>query len=235
MDSRDYKDKIRKLLALAESPNEHEAKAALLKARELMAEHKLTEAELKDAEKQEVKNVRVDITCSKKRNPWIVHLSGVIGENYCCKGYRCHGYGRQTQVLGFIGLEDDVEICVEIFKYAVDCALTQIKRIKKENDCYYSSYVKKLCDSWGYGFVVGIQEAFAKQQEQNEDGWGLVLVTPKEVQEAAKDLGKEKFRSRAEEDISAEEFTKGLREGRKFDPSKRIADGGETEKIAEIS
>ena len=35
------KGKIAKLLALAESPNENEAKAALLKARELMAEHKL--------------------------------------------------------------------------------------------------------------------------------------------------------------------------------------------------
>ena len=40
----DYKDKIRKLLALAQSPVEAEAKAALLKARELMAKHKLTEA-----------------------------------------------------------------------------------------------------------------------------------------------------------------------------------------------
>ena len=39
----DYKDKIRKLLALAESPEEAEARAALLKARKLMAEHKLRE------------------------------------------------------------------------------------------------------------------------------------------------------------------------------------------------
>lgn len=37
----DYKDKIKKLLALAESPNENEAQAALLKARQLMAEHML--------------------------------------------------------------------------------------------------------------------------------------------------------------------------------------------------
>lgn len=37
----DYKDKIKKLLALAESPNENEAQAALLKARQLMAEHKI--------------------------------------------------------------------------------------------------------------------------------------------------------------------------------------------------
>lgn len=76
---KDYKDKIRKLLALAESPNEHEAKAALLKARQLMAEHKLTEAELKDVEKQKVKDIRTDITCSKRRNPWVIPLSATIG------------------------------------------------------------------------------------------------------------------------------------------------------------
>ena len=58
----DYKEKIRRLLALAESPNEHEAKSALLKARELMAKHKLTEAELVDVKKQTVEKVLTDIT-----------------------------------------------------------------------------------------------------------------------------------------------------------------------------
>ena len=35
------KDKLTRLLALSQSPEEEEAKAALLKARELMAKHKL--------------------------------------------------------------------------------------------------------------------------------------------------------------------------------------------------
>ena len=77
----DYKDKIRKLLALAESPVEAEAKAALLKARQLMAEHKLTEAELKEVEKQAAKDVRTDINCSKRREPCIINLSAVKWEN----------------------------------------------------------------------------------------------------------------------------------------------------------
>ena len=222
MDSKDYREKIRKLLALAESPNEHEAKAALLKARQLMAEHKLTEREYKDAEKQEVKDIRTDITCSKRRNPWIVHLSAVIGENYCCKGYRNRRYGEQTNYIGFIGLEDDVEVCVSIFKYAVDCVLSEIKRIKKENSCYYSSYVKKICDSYGYGFVSGVLEAFRKQQEENEQGWGLVLVMPQEVIEASQHLGHKEFKSRAEEDISKSAYTKGFYDGEEFDPTKRI-------------
>ena len=36
----DIKDRIQKLLALSVNPNENEAKAALLKAQELMAKHK---------------------------------------------------------------------------------------------------------------------------------------------------------------------------------------------------
>ena len=44
----DYREKIRKLLALAESPNEHEAKAALIKAHQLMAEHGLNVRDLRE-------------------------------------------------------------------------------------------------------------------------------------------------------------------------------------------
>ena len=41
-------ERIAKLLALADSPNEHEARAALLKARELMAEYKLWSEETEE-------------------------------------------------------------------------------------------------------------------------------------------------------------------------------------------
>lgn len=54
----DIEKKIRKLLALSESPNEFEAQAALLKARQLMAEYKLTEAELHEGNKK-IKTIRL--------------------------------------------------------------------------------------------------------------------------------------------------------------------------------
>lgn len=108
----DYKEKIKKLLALAQSPSEAEAKAALLKARKLMAEYKLTEADLKEAEEQPVKDILTDITCSKRRDPWIVNLSTIIGRNYCCQGYIRRNKHKQTILIGFIGLENDVEVCV---------------------------------------------------------------------------------------------------------------------------
>lgn len=221
----DYKEKIRKLLALAESPVEAEAKAALLKARQLMAEHKLTERDCKEAEKQAVRDVRTDITCSKRREPWIIPLSATIGENYCCKGYRNRRYGEQTNTVGFIGLEDDVEVCVAIFKYAVNCIRAGVKNIKREYSgypAYLSKLIKRECDSYGYGFVLGIQEAFKKQEEENRQEWGLVLVMPKEVKEASQHLGHEQFKSRAEESISYDAYRQGYSDGKEFDPTRRL-------------
>ncbi len=84
----DYKDKIRKLLALAKSPEPEEAKLALLKARKLMAEHKLSERDLEERNTTVIKRA-IGEKFSKKANSWMDPLSIVIGENYCCSAFRC--------------------------------------------------------------------------------------------------------------------------------------------------
>lgn len=224
----DYKDKIRKLLALAQSPEEAEAKAALLRARELMAKHKLTEADLEEAKKQAVRDVKTDITFSKRRDPWIEDLSAIIGENYCCKAYREHDYGSQTQRVGFIGFEDDVEICVAIFKYAVDCIRAGVKAVKKEYAGFYSWYIKQQCDSYGFGFAYGIETALKGQDEEKHGEWGLVLSIPKEVQEASQHLGEEKFKAWTVDAIDPKAYAQGYAEGEKFDPAHRLGEGEET-------
>lgn len=223
MSGQDYKEKIRKLLALAESPNEHEAKAALLKAKELMAEHKLTEQDIKDVKKQEVRKIQTGLTCSKRRSPWMVSLSAVIGENYCCQAYRHHGWGEQTQQIGFVGLEEDIEICIEVFRYAVDCILAGEKNLKKELSGYdYSgSYIKKMRDSYGFGFVRGISAAYSKQKEENQE-WALVMVMPKEVEEATSNFANRSFNPKAANDISGSAYNLGRMDGEKFSTERRL-------------
>lgn len=223
MAEQNYKEKIKKLLALAESPNEHEAKAALLKAKKLMAEHKISEADIRDIGKQEVKKIQTGITCSKRRNPWIVELSAVIGVNYCCQAHRSHEWGEQTQKIGFVGLEDDVEICIAIFKYAVDCILAGEKSLKKElsKRGYSGDYIKAMRDGYGYGFVGGIEKAFHKQKEENLE-WALVMVMPKEVKEATANMTNRQFSPKAARSASGSGYGIGFRDGEKFSPERRL-------------
>ena len=56
----DYKEKIKKLLSLSKSPNEHEAQSALAKAQQLMAEHKISMAEVEDKEKRKELSDKID-------------------------------------------------------------------------------------------------------------------------------------------------------------------------------
>ena len=99
-------EKIAKLLALAESPYEEEAKAALLQARRLMAEHKLMPEDIEPQENKKVVQECVGVTCTKFSSPWTVYLSTLIAAHYCCRPYRSSVHGGKVSEIGFIGMED---------------------------------------------------------------------------------------------------------------------------------
>ena len=77
----DIRDKIAKLLSLADSSNENEARAALLKARALMAQHKLCPEDIKREERSGVIVQTVGVSCTKMTDSWAVELAAVIATN----------------------------------------------------------------------------------------------------------------------------------------------------------
>lgn len=218
------KEKISKLLALADNPNENEAREALLKARELMAKHKLSLDDVeKTAESKVIREV-LDVTCTKMTNPWAVELSAVIAENYCCRAYRNKKNGGRIYSIGFVGLEEDFEIAKRIFLYAyssiIDYCSQHIKTVPGDP----SGSRRRKCNAYGYGFTVGVLRAFERQNEKNQE-WGLVLSVPKEVDDSISDMrkddasfadpgGKENF----------EYHVKGYYDGIKFDPTRRLTE-----------
>ena len=212
------KDKIAKLLALAESPNENEARAALLKARELMAEHKLRPEEIKKAEKAKVIREVLDVTCTTMTNPWACSLSAVIATHYCCRAYRTQKFAVK---IGLVGLEDDFEIAKRIFLYAYDCVMSYIKREIKKYPTDPPGTYREKCNAYGWGFVQGVKAAFEKQDEENRE-WGLVLVVPKAVDDSMKDMGKPSTFGRIH-DNHANYRARGYKDGAEFDPSTKLA------------
>ena len=153
-------------------------------------------------------------------------LSTVIGENYCCAAYRCKR-GAKTTVwrVGFIGLKDDFEICTKIFKYAVRCIKAEQKKLRKQYRDYYTPQeIAKICDSYGYGFVSGVNEAFAEQNEENQE-YGLVLKVPKEAKDELSKMGPPKEFKKPPKSKTVGELDaawRGVEDGRKFDPSSKL-------------
>lgn len=224
----DIREKILKLLNLADSPNEHEAKAALLRARELMAKYKLQPEELQDSKSIKVINRTIGITCTKMTNAWAVRLSAIIAEHYCCKAYREHVQGEKKVTIGFVGLEEDFEVCVRIYRYAFDCIESRCRAIKADyKGIYAASYLRQIVHAYGNGFCTGLYEAFQEQDMQHEKEWGLVLATPGEVLEVMDTMGKATaYVKTVYDDHSLDFAQEGYEDGKKFDPSRKLERAG---------
>lgn len=206
----------------ATSPEEGEAEAALLKARELMAKYKLTEADVRQVKNRPVQKKVTDVTFSMRRCPWTNDLAAVIGENHCCKEFHRHSKGKKTYTVGFVGFEEDLEVCIPIFQYALDCIVSRNKRLKKKLDGDPAEYINSLCDGYGYGFVAGLRKAFERQNAEKSEEWGLVLVMPKEVTEAVSGFKRRALHSQAVGKIDHREYQNGFADGKQFDPARRI-------------
>lgn len=226
----DYKDKIKKLLALAESNNEHEAKAALLKAKELMAQYKIEEYELVDAKDKKVKRIDTKFEYTKRGEWWMGGLSTIIAENYCCRSAVSRDYlGAQKRTVFFIGLEGDVDVCAKIFEYAVETARTcgqrYLKRLPQWNKLSFAEK-NKVKNSYALGFARGVRDAFEEQRNArttDESKWGLVMVVPKEVNDACSHFVADRYNGK--HSIYNNVRDEGYAEGCRFNPNSRLEKG----------
>lgn len=220
------KDKIAKLLALATSPNEKEAQAALLKARELMARHKLRPEDCQEGTDAKVVMKTIGVECTKLTDTWALTLGSVIGKRYCCKVYRSHAHNAKKVTVGFAGLEDDFEVCRRVYLYAYDCIKNRCKRIRAgQRNLYGGKELREMCNAYGWGFCYGLEAAFQEQEREHQE-WGLVLAVPQAVDDAMSGMTKPSPYGKVNTDGWRARFVNaGYAEGKKFVPSRQIEAG----------
>lgn len=114
-------EKIRKLLALSESPNEHEAALAAARARALLDKHDLSmdEVEIR-AEEVLFHTVSTD---TRKPYPWMGHLAADVGHAFNCRVFRTMGS------MIFCGVSSDTKVSEYVYVYL----LRTVRRLHKEH------------------------------------------------------------------------------------------------------
>lgn len=221
--------KIKKLLALSESSNEHEAELSMLKAQELLAKHKLS---LKEVNQLEINSniIKENITkISFTKAKWKASLASVIAENFSCYLYY---KTRRTHTITFFGREEDVLVCGIVLEYAIDCICSVVKRLRYQykKDGYST---RGLENDYALGFVGGLSKKFEEQKKVNQE-WGLILVKDKEVTDLYKKI---KFRKRKVNTSTqfngyTDAYKQGFVDGKKFSISDKITEGETEETVA---
>ena len=117
-----YRDKIRKLLALSESPVEAEATAALLKARELMAKYKIEQSDVQSKETDKLVSIAwEDVSYHSQKDTWVHTALGVIEDYFPVVVSIKSIPGKKKRYPGFSGYESDVRIAIQVIRYIYDC------------------------------------------------------------------------------------------------------------------
>lgn len=116
---------------------EAEAQSSMLMAQKLMAKHGIDLSDVADVSteklKKEVQNTAGDLR-AERRVWWKGRLSIIIGRNFRCEPYFSKtGRGLNAVVqVRFIGIKEDAEIAVEVYRYASDIIEYYSKKYLKQ-------------------------------------------------------------------------------------------------------
>src|SRR2546423_3993388 len=114
-------DRLRKILALTESPVEGEAQAAAMKLQELLTEHNLSIADLEKRGHQAPPVGESAHDLGKAGFTWKLDLAETIADHYFCHAI----VSRYRKTVSFVGRPDNVDSLQMLYTWVID----QIKRI----------------------------------------------------------------------------------------------------------
>ncbi|SHO50139.1 DUF2786 domain-containing protein [Anaerocolumna xylanovorans] len=173
-------DKIEKLIKLSASDNENEAKAAMMKAQELMAKYEIDRERLSDGKEE---RPVVSFSSPQFRDDWVKDVAGVIAHNFRCRLIisigRYKGAGGVFK-LRFFGFEEDAEICINIFNYAVKVVRKRFGTLRAIYADAGREFGRNEKMNYTEGFCAGLHLNFEEQKAQSQQ-FALALVTPPEV------------------------------------------------------
>lgn len=160
-------EKIQKLLALATSPNENEAKAAAAKANALLVKHNIT-----------MQDVEVDLSYEKdvldvnRRRPVEAkYINSILIGHFFVKIVERRNRREGTTTHFILGEETNVQVA----KYIHSFLTRKFKELwvvyKKENDLP-SSYKQ----SYYAGLMTGLDQQLTEKRQSTEQEYGIVLV-----------------------------------------------------------
>lgn len=215
----DIKEKIRKLLALATSPNENEAQAAMLKAKALMAKAKLTEEDFEEKKVSLTNIVCSEVTWTTDSGEiWMVKLCDLIAREHLCSAAWQTKHGTRTHTLVVAGMGNDPGVCVEVCKYAVGFVRNSIRR--EERMCKDVSRIKSIARSYADGFTLGLEIAYDAQKADHPE-WGLAMVKDEKVREYEDGLGNKSIRTKTT-GFDPLAYMRGQNDGTEFGSRKAI-------------
>ncbi len=179
-------DKIRKLLALSKSSNEHEASLALANANKLLMKHNL---EMKDLEEIDLNCIIEEVVMSAGRimNYKPIMLNAILELNNCEMLIHSVAHGNKIiKAIKAIGKKQNIEVSISMYDYLMN---TMERKMREENPRNKTSF--RL--GFSYSIARKIKEIIMERNRQDNDVACTALVI--QEKKMAKDFMHDKYKN----------------------------------------
>jgi hypothetical protein len=209
--------KIRKLLALAGSPNQHEAQLALSRAHEFMQKHNLSMLDV-TAEKSDM--VEIDCDSSMRSRLWIEEIHKAMASlNYCFMYYNTEkekdykGRVETIRTIKIVGRKDNAQTAQVMSEWLIGVCETVCKTLLKEDRNGYRQ-----------GFADGIADQVndIKMKERSGNVTSALVVIEDEAAKYVNSLYKLSPDPRIAVTVSGEAYDEGRERGRNYNLNRQI-------------
>jgi hypothetical protein len=174
-------ERVRRLLALSKSPNEHEAAAAAQKAQELLLKHDLSMAEVDVAEAPEVVEGSTKLANGAG---WRITLLFRVAEAYGCEMTYSTGTGGRCQLYG---RAHAIEVVLHVNEYLARTIERLAEEAARNISFWDTGESRKWRTRFRYGAVrtvtTRLKESRRTLAQESAQTQALVLVNDKAVKE----------------------------------------------------
>lgn len=221
-------EKIRKLLALANSSNEHEAALAASHAQRLLSEHNLAMADITSEQKPQSAD-KVEATVSKTLPKWVRHLSAGVCTAFDCQAIHHPAIGKMI----FVGVGADAQVAAYTFAYLDRTVRRLCSSYMKHhvNDNVINRHRELMRQSYYLGAVSTITGRLREQKAVTPTTPGaLVPIKEGLIKRAMSDMGPTRMVMSRRSYINSDAYSKGQQDGQQVGINKGISGSTSTQK-----
>lgn len=181
-------DKIKKLLALANSSNEHEASLAAQRAQKLLLKYNLTMQSVEKHDSDYVNRVVEERTFLRTEDKFVSRILTdhffvrVFSQRLRTEGYEIGKQNSFAQVV-LLGTKSNVEIASYIRDFLINEFHSCWISYRRESGCP-ASYQQ----SYYYGLLRGLDEKLKAQKKEVEQEMGLIWVSDPKLDQILADM-----------------------------------------------
>lgn len=173
-------EKIQKLLALSESPNQNEAEAAMAKAQELMVKHNIEMSSVQDHDSEYINETTETF---QREGVETKYVNSILTEFFFVKIIKSNRIG--FKYFNFVGEKNNVKTALHMRQYLTNTFKHLWNEYKQETGA-----PTKAKQSFYYGLWQGFSAKMQEQRVSAQEKYEMVLVEDPKVEEKVQELFK---------------------------------------------